>query len=201
MVHSEWLQQLQGYRRTGLGIRKGVMVIHEVIAARSGDGLKLMVWQLISEVMSGYSKGVVELIVGVVHLIDPEHRLQATFVKAGVVSNQRESLDERLYLLPHMWEHRSIIGILRPQTVDLLAEPLVVFRFRVNKAVERVHNLSVTYYHYADGADAGRLFVRRLEIYCCKVSHFFLYNLFMAVAMSAISLRRLSGASTSTSAP
>ena len=53
------LQQLQSYRRAGLCIRKGVMVIHEVIAARSGDGLKLMVWQLISEVMSGYSKGVV----------------------------------------------------------------------------------------------------------------------------------------------
>ena len=171
MVHSEWLQQLQGYRRTGLGIRKGVMVIHEVIAARSGDGLKLMVWQLISEVMSGYSKGVVELIVGVVHLIDPEHRLQATFVKAGVVSNQRESLDERLYLLPHMWEHRSIIGILRPQTVDLPAEPLVVFWLGMYEAVERVHDFPAAHYHHPDGTYTGGLLVRRLEIYCCKISH------------------------------
>lgn len=147
------------------------MVIHEVIAARSGDGLELMVWQLISEVMSGYSKGVVELIVGVVHLIDPEHRLQATFVKAGVVRNQRESLDERLNLLPHIWEHRSIIGILRTQTVDLLAEPLVVFRFRMNKAVERVHDFPVSHYHHSDGAYTGGLLVCRLEVYRCKISH------------------------------
>ena len=177
------------------------MVIHKVITAGGSDGLELMVRELISEVLSGYSKGVVELIVGVVHLINPEHRLQAPFVKAGIVRNQRETLDERLNLLPHIGEHRSIIGILRTQTVDLLAEPLVVFRFRVYQAVERVHNLTVTYYHHSDGAYAGRLLVRRLEVYSCKVSHFFLYNLFIATAMSAISLRKLSGASTSTSAP
>ena len=68
------LQQLQSYRRAGLGIRKSVMMVHEVIAAGSGDGLELVVREPASEVLTGHSKGVVELIVGVVHLIYPEHR-------------------------------------------------------------------------------------------------------------------------------
>ena len=45
-----------------------------------------------------------EIIVGVVHLIDPEHGLEAAFVETGVVRNQRESLDERLYLFPDIGE-------------------------------------------------------------------------------------------------
>ena len=87
MVHSEWLQQLQGYLRAGLGIRKGVMVIHEVIAARSGDGLELMVGEPAAEMLPGSCEGVVELVVGIVHLIDTEHSLEATLVETGVVRN------------------------------------------------------------------------------------------------------------------
>ena len=171
MVHSEWLQQLQGYLRAGLGIRKGVMVIHEVIAARSGDGLELMVRELISEVLPGYSEGVVELVVGIVHLIDTEHGLEASFVETGVVRNEGEALDERFNLLPDVWEYRCIFGVLRPKSVYLLAEPLVILRFGMDETVEGVHNLPVTHYHHADGADAGGLLVRRLEINSCKISH------------------------------
>ena len=40
MAHSERLQQLQGYRSAGLGIREGVVVVDEVIAAGGGDGLQ-----------------------------------------------------------------------------------------------------------------------------------------------------------------
>ena len=87
MVHLERLQQLQGYRRAGLCIRKGVMVVHEVISAGCGDGLELMVRKLAAEMTSGSRQGVVELVVGIVHLIDTEHGLEAPLVETGVVRN------------------------------------------------------------------------------------------------------------------
>ena len=43
MVHRQILQQLHRYHSAGLCIRKGVMVVHEVISAGCGDGLELMV--------------------------------------------------------------------------------------------------------------------------------------------------------------
>ena len=67
-----------------------------------------------------------ELIVGIVHLIYPEHCLEAAFVETGVVRNEGESLDERFNLLPDVWEYRCIFSVLRPQPVNPLAEPLVV---------------------------------------------------------------------------
>ena len=147
------------------------MVVHEVISAGCGDGLELMVRKTAAEVTSGSREGVVELIVGIVHLIDTEHGLEAPLVETGVVRNERESLDERFYLLPDVWEYRCIFSILRAKTVYLLAEPLVVLRLGVDETVEGVHNLSVTHYHHSDGAYAGGLLVRRLEVNSCKISH------------------------------
>ena len=171
MVHKQILQQLHSYHCTGLCIREGVMVVHEVISAGCGDGLELMVRKTAAEVTSGSREGVVELIVGIVHLIDTEHGLEAPLVETGVVRNERESLDERFYLLPDVWEYRCIFSSLRAKTVYLLAEPLVVLRLGVDETVEGVHNLSVTHYHHSDGAYAGGLLVRRLEVNSCKISH------------------------------
>ena len=128
------------------------MVVHEVISAGCRNGLELMVRKTAAEVSSGSREGVVELIVRVVHLIDTEHGLEAPFVETGIVRNLRESIDERFYLLPDVWEYRCIFGILRTQPVYLLAEPLVVLRLGVDETVEGVHNLSVTHYHHSDGA-------------------------------------------------
>ena len=63
------------------------MVVHEVIPAGGGDGLELMVGEPATEVAAGSREGVVELIVGIVHLIYPEHCLEAAFVETGVVRN------------------------------------------------------------------------------------------------------------------
>ena len=147
------------------------MVVHEVISAGCGDGLELMVRKPAAEVTSGSREGVVELVVGIVHLIDTEHGLEASFVETGVVRNEGEALDERFNLLPDVWEYRCIFSILRSKTVYLPAEPLVVLRFGMDETVERVHNLPVTHYHHSDGAYAGGLLVRRLEIDSCKISH------------------------------
>ena len=90
------------------------MVVHEVIAAGCGDGLELMVRKPASEMPSGSSEGVVELIVGIVHLIHSEHGLEASFVESGIVRHEGESFDERLNLLPDVWEYRCILSVLRP---------------------------------------------------------------------------------------
>ena len=102
------------------------MVVHEVISAGCRDGLELMVGEPASEMLPGSRQGVVELVVGIIHLIDTEHGLEAALVETGVVRNQRESLDERPYLLPDIWEYRCIFSILRPKAVYPPAEPLVV---------------------------------------------------------------------------
>ena len=160
-----------GYHGAGLCVSKGVMVVHEVISAGCGDGLELMVRKLAAEMLPGSRQGVVELVVWVVHLIYLEDSLETSFIETGVVRNQREPLDERFNLLPDVWEYRCIFGVLRPKSVYLLAEPLVILRFGMDETVEGVHNLPVTHYHHADGADAGGLLVRRLEINSCKISH------------------------------
>ena len=147
------------------------MVVHEVISAGCCDGLQLMVRKLAAEMLPGSREGVVELVVGVVHPIYLEDCLETSFVETGVVRNEGEALDERFNLLPDVWEYRCIFGVLRPKSVYLLAEPLVILRFGMDETVEGVHNLPVTHYHHADGADAGRLLVRRLEINSCKISH------------------------------
>ena len=147
------------------------MVVHEVISAGCCDGLELMVGEPAAEVTSGSREGVVELVVGIVHLIYLEDSLETSLVETGVVRNQRESLDERFYLLPDVWEYRCVIGVLRPKSVNPLAEPLVVLRLGVDETVEGVHNLPVTHYHHSDGAYAGGLLVCRLEVNSCKISH------------------------------
>lgn len=50
------------------------MVVLKVIAAGSGYGVELMVRERMAELSTGSCKGVVETIVGIVHLIHSEHR-------------------------------------------------------------------------------------------------------------------------------
>ena len=49
MIGCHILQQLHRYHGAGLGIRKGVMVVHEVISTGCGDGLELMVRKTAAE--------------------------------------------------------------------------------------------------------------------------------------------------------
>ena len=50
MVHFQLLQQLHRYQGAGLGVLKGVMVVHELISAGCCDGLQLMVGEPAAEV-------------------------------------------------------------------------------------------------------------------------------------------------------
>ena len=112
-----------------------------------------------------------ELVIGVIHAVHSEYGLEASFIEFGVVGDKGKSFDQRLYLVPYFREQRSVLGIIRTDTMDSHAEPLVVFGLRMYEAVVRIHDLSSTDYDDPDTAYAAGLLVRRLEIYCRKISH------------------------------
>ncbi len=76
-------QQSYRYRGTSLSVGEGVVVTGEVVAAGSGKGLELMVRDGISEMLSGSSQGVIELIVRVIHLVYLKHIFQTPPRRTG----------------------------------------------------------------------------------------------------------------------
>lgn len=80
--------------------------------------MQLVVGQ-IRELATGDAKGVVELIIGIVHLVDTHHGFQATLVEGLVVGYKGQTLDEWLYLCPDLGEDRSIVGVLTAEAVNL----------------------------------------------------------------------------------
>jgi hypothetical protein len=148
-----------------------MVVVREIVPAGSGDGLELVVGETPSIISSRCKQRIKEYIIGIVHLIDAEHLLETAFIKGTVVSDQRKSLDKRLYLLPDERKDGCLIRIFRAKAVNLPAEPLVVFRLRMDQTVEPVHNLTVPYDDYAYTAYAARALIGRLEIYCRKIFH------------------------------
>ncbi len=157
--------------RTSLGIGQGMVMVCKVIAAGGGDGLELVVRELLPKMPPRCRQRVVEYIVRIVHLIDAEHLLEATFIKRAVVGDKRQALDERFNLLPDEGEDGRIFGVFRSQPMHLPAEPLVVLRFRTDQTVEPVNDLSATNDDYANAADAAGTLVGRLEVYRCEISH------------------------------
>ena len=65
-------QYLSCYPRTGFCIGQCMVMVLQLVAALSSDGVKLVVGQIL-ETAAGGAEGVVELVVGIVHLIDTEH--------------------------------------------------------------------------------------------------------------------------------
>ena len=104
-------------------------------------------------------------IIRVVHLIHPEHLFQAAFIETAVMRNERKPFNHRGDLLPHMWEYRGAFRIFLGESVNLLAEPLIVLRFGVNQAVVRIHYLAITDDDHSNAADAGTTLIGALEVY------------------------------------
>ena len=65
------------------------MMVLEVVATGSCNGVEVVIGQGVAELSAGGSKGVIESIVGIVHLIDLEHRFQAPFIEAGIMVHER----------------------------------------------------------------------------------------------------------------
>ena len=151
--------------RTGLRIGKGVVVIGEVIAAGRSYGMQLVVGQAMAEMTAGCCQRIEKHIIRVVHLIHPEHLFQAAFIETAVMRNERKPFNHRGDLLPHMWEYRGAFRIFLGESVNLLAEPLIVLRFGVNQAVVRIHYLAITDDDHSNAADAGTTLIGALEVY------------------------------------
>ena len=93
-------QQPDCYMSTGFRIGQGMMVIGQVITAGCGNRLQLMVRQTAAEILTGGRKCIIELILGIIHLIHPENLFQTSFIEPAVVCHKREALNLRGYLLP-----------------------------------------------------------------------------------------------------
>ena len=84
------LQYFPCYPGAGFGIGEGVVVVLHAEAAGGGDGLELVVGQT-GELAAGDTKGVEELIVGIVHPIDAEDGLEAALVEGSVVGHKGQT--------------------------------------------------------------------------------------------------------------
>ena len=155
---------------TGLGISKGIVVHREVVAAKGCNSMQLMIL-CTGKSPAGSGKGVVKAVVGIIHLINLERGFKAALVKAFVMSHQRQPLNERLHLLPHLAEHRCLLGIFARQAMHSAAPIGVIVWLGLYKRIERVGNLTVTHNHHAHAAHRTTLAVGRLKIYSRKIFH------------------------------
>ena len=121
------LQYFSRYCRAGFGIGQSVMMVLQVISAACGYYVK-RVAPLGPAAARRYA-GAVELVVGIVHLIDAEHGLLAAFVKRLVVGHQGQTLYQRLYLPPHFRKNRGAGGVGGAKSVNLAAPIAVVLGF------------------------------------------------------------------------
>ncbi len=97
---------------TGFSVSQGMVVIGQIIAAGRCHCLQLVVWQTAAVVLPRGRKGIEELVIRVAHLVDTEHLFQASFVKRTVMRHQRQALNLRGNLLPHIREHRGVFRVL-----------------------------------------------------------------------------------------
>ena len=76
-------------------------MVLEVVATGSCNGMELVIGQRarplvacyrrdarMTELSAGCCEGIVKAVVRIVHLIDPEHSLQAPFIKTGIVGHK-----------------------------------------------------------------------------------------------------------------
>ena len=98
------LQYLHRNPCTRFCVRQGMVMVRHRTAAGGCYGVQLVVGETLAEVPVRGATGAVELVVGIVHLINIEYRPQAAFVKRAVVCHQWQTLNQRLDLLPHLRE-------------------------------------------------------------------------------------------------
>ena len=133
--------------------------------------MQLVVGQTAAEMAAGGPAGAEERIVGVVHLIDAEHGLEAALVEGTVVRHERQPFDQWLDLSPHDGEYGRVVGVLVREAVHALAEPCVVVGFGMDERVERVGDDTAAHHHHTHAANAAALPVGGLEVYGGKVGH------------------------------
>ena len=100
-----------------------------------------------------------------------EYGFQATLIEGFVMSHKGKSLNQRFDLLPNFRKHRCLLCVSASESMHLRTPIIIIVGLWLNQRVERIHDLTITYNHHANRADAGALVVGCLEINSCKVSH------------------------------
>ena len=108
------------------------MVVLHAEAAGLGNGLELVVRQG-GELATGDTKGVEELVVGIVHPIDAEDGHEATLVEGSVVGHKGQTLNQRLYLCPDLWEYWRIVSIFMAKAMYLTAPVVIIVGLRLDE--------------------------------------------------------------------
>ena len=133
-------------------------------------GLELMVWQQ-REIVPRSPQGVAERVVGIIHAVGSEGRLQTTLIEAGVVSHQRQTLDERFHLSPDIGEDGRVLSVSHRQAMDPRAPVSIVFGFGLDERIERVAELTIANDDDAHRANRTGIVVGGLEVYGGEVVH------------------------------
>lgn len=165
------LKNPQGDVGAGLGIGERVMMLRKVVPAGGGDGMELMIGQLTTEMAVGGRKRIDEAVIGVIHPIDAMNGLQAAFVEAGIVRDERQALEARRNLLPDLRKERRVVRVLCGQAVYLLANIQIIIRLWMNQAVKALHDFFVPDNDHTHAAHTGTALVGGLEINGCKIIH------------------------------
>ena len=96
------------------------MVILQQVSAGCSYSLKLVVFQP-WHFPARDAEGVVEFVVGVIHLIDAEDCFQAAFVEGTVVGYEGQSFNQRPDLSPDLGEQWCSVSVTAAQTVNKAA--------------------------------------------------------------------------------
>ena len=127
------LQKLDGNGRTRFGIRKRMMMVLQIIAAGSRNGLKLMVGQHPAEMPPGSSQSVKENIVRIIHPINLMDSFQTSLIETRIMCHKRQSANQGTNLFPDQGKYSRRIRLLLRKAVYPVAEITVVFRLRPDK--------------------------------------------------------------------
>ena len=186
MAESGQLQQFQRDGGAGFCICRGVVVVQEGVAAGGGDGVELVIGQALAKMAAGGGQGVQEVVAGIMDAVGAEDGFEAAFIEAGVVGHEgdigRKTIgfkgrqDAVFHLVPYIRKERGALSIIWPQTMDLLTEPCVVVRVRMDKAVEGVHHFPIAHDDHAHGAYAAGTAVGSFEVYDDGVVHSLIFE-------------------------
>ena len=134
--------------------------------------MKLMIGQ-IGIGSSGSSERVVKLIIGIIHAINLECRTQTTFIKRAVMRHKRQTLNVGHDLLPHFAKHRCIVGVAASKSMHRRTAIGVIIGFWLDERIKTIDKFATTHHNYANRTHTAPFKMGGVEIYGCKIFHFF----------------------------
>ena len=89
-----------------------MMMVLEIVATGSCNGMELVIGQRVAELSAGCCKGVVKAVIRIVHLIDLEHSFQTSFIEAGIVGHKGDGGYLIMYIIDCLQVREENIGYL-----------------------------------------------------------------------------------------